>query len=169
MIFAAFGADTTASAAAAAAAPSVAPAAAVPATVAPAAAITPPVASTQATRNPFQRPGNMKPGFIPKSLRTQFVPEFEPFPGIMHFPGARLPRGVMNPRASEPGAETPVARPEDQAGLPASIPSPVKMNARMLPPSLIMALGIMPPVQGVRSGRVNPNMLVAAGRKPSGV
>lgn len=137
--------------------------------VAPAAAITPPVASTQAMRDPFQRPSNMKPGFIPRSLRTQFVPEFEPFPSIMHFPGARVPRGIALPRASEPGAETPRADPSGQSSLPASVPSPVKMNARMMPPSLIMALGIMPPVRGVRSGRVNPSALVAAGRKPSGV
>lgn len=166
MYIAGFGADNTASAAAAAAAPSVTPAALVPASVAPASVITPPVAPTQATRNPFTRPAAGRRGFVPQSLRTQFVPEFEPFPGIMHFPGARLPMGIHNSRRAEPGAETPRADPSGQSSIPASIPSPVKMNARMMPPGLVMALGIMPPVRGVRASRVDPSALVTGGRGP---
>lgn len=167
MIFAGLGAESTAPAAAAAAAPSVAPAAAIPAAVAPAAAITPPVVASRANRDPFKRPGAGQRGFIPHSLRTQFVSEFDPFPMIMHFPGARLPRGIMNPPRSDPGFETPKADPSGQSSLPASVPSPVNVTARMLPPGLIMALGILPPVRGVRSGRVNPSALVAGGRRPS--
>lgn len=179
MILAAFGADSTVTAAAAAAAPSVKPAASIPASVSPAAAVVPvpaapaaasmPMAATRANRDPFSRPAGGRRGFIPQSLQTQFVPEFDPFPMVMHFPGARVPRGIANPRRAEPGFETPRADPSGQSSLPASVPSPVKMNARMLPPGLVMALGIMPPVRGVRANRVNPMALVAAGRKPTAV
>jgi hypothetical protein len=158
MLIASFGQTSTAPAAAAAAASSV---------TAPAA----PVMPSQATRDPFQRPANARPGFIPQSLQTEFVPEFEAFPTVMHWRGGRgLPRGVRNPPRSEPGAETPRADPSGQSSLPVSVPSPVKMRAgRMMPPGLVMALGIMPPVRGVRADRVNPLALVAAGRNPTGV
>lgn len=160
MIIAGFLGQNTATAAAAAAAPSVIPAAAVPS------AGSPPVAVSQATRNPFQRPPGGRRGSVPQMLRTQFVPEFDPFPSIMHFPGPRLPMGIHNPRRAEPGFETPRADPSGQSSIPASIPSPVKMNARTMPPGLVMALGIMPPVRGVRAGRNDPSALVAGGRGP---
>jgi len=173
MYIAGFLGENTTPAAAAAAAPSVTPAAAMVAPVVPpaATAITPPVVPSQETRNPFARPAAGRRGFIPQSLATQFVPEFEPFPTIMHWRGGqRLPRGIRNPPRSEPGAETPRADPSGQSSIPASVPSPVKMKAgRMMPPGLVMALGIMPPVRGVRANRVNPLALVAAGRNPTSV
>jgi hypothetical protein len=157
MLFASFGQESSAPAAAAAAAPATTP------------VITPPVAPSQETRAPFTRPPEATPGFVPRSLQTAFLPEFGPFPSVMQTPLATgLPLGVRNPMRSGPGALTPQADPSGQSSVPASVPSPVKVKAgRMMPPGLIMALGIMPSVRGVRGGHVNPAAIVAAGRKPT--
>jgi len=135
--------------------------------------ITPPVAATNATRTPFTRPAQARANFVPRSIDTGFIPEFEPFPMIMLPQMPRVPQGIRNPLASEPqggGVPTAGTLPADASGqssIPAGVPSPVKMRSgRMMPPGLVMALGIMPPVRGVRSGHVNPSRLVAAGRKP---
>jgi hypothetical protein len=111
---------------------------------------------------------------MPRSLDTGFIPEFEPFPTIMLPQMPRIPQGIRNPMAAEPGsggvptASGLPADPSGQSSLPAGVPSPIKMRSgRMLPPALVMALGVMPSIQGVRSGRVNPTALVATGRKPT--
>jgi hypothetical protein len=130
------------------------------------------VTPSAATRNPFTRPANATPNFVPRSFDTGFVPEFEPSPQTMMPMFPRLPIGVRAepqsggvPTAS--GAATLPADPSGQSSIPAGIPSPVQGSmGRAFPPSLIMALGIMPPVRGVRAGRVNPSSLVAGGRKP---
>lgn len=134
--------------------------------------IAPPVAASVATRTPFQRPVQATSRYMPRSLDTGFIPEFEPFPSVMlpQMPRSiRLPSGVRNPLASEPGSGgVPTsADPSGQSTIPAGTPSPVRLRSgRMLPPNLVMALGIMPSVRGVRSGRVNPSALIASGRKP---
>jgi hypothetical protein len=134
---------------------------------------TSPVTPSAATRNPFTRPASATPGYVPRSLDTGFNPEFEPFPMIMMPQMPRIPQGIRNPMASEPqsgGVPTAGALPADPSGqstVPAGVPSPVKMGSgRMMPPGLVMALGVMPSIRGVRSGRVNPGALVAGGRKP---
>jgi hypothetical protein len=139
-----------------------------------AAAITPPVAPSAATRAPFTRPPQARSNFVPRSLDTGFIPEFEPFPSIMFPQMPRIPQGIHNPMASEPqsgGVPTAGALPADPSGqssVPAGTPSPVKMRSgRMMPPGLVMALGVMPSIRGVRSGRVNPTAMVATGRKPT--
>ena len=131
------------------------------------------VTPSAATRNPFTRPVQATPGFVPRSLDTGFVPEFGPFPSVMVPQMARLPMGIRNPLRSEPqGGGVPTAGtlpadPSGQSSVPAGIPSPVKMHTgRMMPPWLIQALGIMPSVRGVRAGYVNPAGIVASGRKP---
>lgn len=180
MIIAGFLGEDTLPAAAAAATAATTPVTAVPATATPAApAVTPiaPVAS-RATRDPFRRPAAARPNFVPRSLDTGFIPEFEPFPSIMVSPFfPRLPLGVRSQLAAEPqsgGVPTATgtmplpADPSGQASIPRGIPSPVKGSmGRMFPPGLIQRLGIMPPIRGVRAGRVNPTSWVAAGRKPA--
>jgi hypothetical protein len=134
------------------------------------------VTPSAATRTPFTRPVQATSNFVPRSLDTGFIPEFEPFPLVMLPQMPRLPRGMHNPLASEPQsggvptAGTLPADPSGQSSVPAGVPSPVKMHAgRMMPPGLIMALGIMPSISGVRGGHVNPTTLVARGRKPGAV
>jgi hypothetical protein len=173
--------------------PSAAPVA-VPAPAAPVVPTAPPVVPaataanlvtpSAATRNPFTRPVQATHKFVPSSLHTAFIPEFQPFPTVMlpMLPrSTRLPAGVHQPMAAEPqpggaptmggffGADAPGALPADPSGqssVPPSIPSPVKMSGgRMMPPGLIMALGIMPQIRGVRTRHVNPSALVSGGRK----
>jgi hypothetical protein len=177
MIIAGFlGEDTLPAAAAAASIPAAAPAAAPAAPVVPAVAA--PIAPTpsRATRDPFMRPVQATPNYVPRSLDTGFVHEFQPFPTIMLPQMPRIPLGIRSPLAAEPqsggvptatGMTALPADPSGQASIPAGVPSPVKGSmGRMFPPGLIMALGIMPSVRGVRSGRVSPTGLVASGRKP---
>lgn len=131
-----------------------------------------PVKVSQATRTPFQRPAEARGSFIPRSPTTGFIPEFGPFPAVMPPTMVQsLPVGVHNPLRSDPGSNQPIAAdPSGQSSLPAGVPAPVKVRSgRLMPPGLIMALGIMPPIRGVRAGRVNPAALVAAGRVPSAV
>jgi hypothetical protein len=135
------------------------------------------VTPSQATRAPFTRPVQATPNFVPTTPQTGFIPEFGPEFSTMLPQMPRIPVGIRNPLRSEPqgggiptmgpSANAMPADPSGQSSVPAGIPSPVKsgMGGRMFPPSLIMALGIMPPVRGVRAGRVNPMALVAAGRK----
>jgi hypothetical protein len=188
MIIAGFlGEDTLPAAAAAAAASTTPVTAAAPATaapvvpaapIAPAAQPTGLVSPTRAARDPFKRPASASSNFVPRSLNTGFIPEFEPFPAIMPSPFfPRAPRGIHVSRHAEPqsggvpmatGATTLPADPSRQSSIPAGVPSPVKGSmGRMFPPGLIQALGIMPPIRGVRAGRVNPGTVVAAGRKPA--
>ena len=176
MIIAGFlGQDTAPVVAPAIAPPAVPASAPVAPAPSPAPTITPPVAASNATRAPFTRPSQATANFMPRSLDTGFIPEFETFPMVMLPQMPRVPQGVRNPNDAGAelrtgGAPTAGDRPADASGqssLPAGVPSPVKMRSgRMFPPSLIMALGIMPPVRGVRTGRVNPSQLIAAGRKP---
>ncbi len=135
------------------------------------------VTPSAATRNPFVRPVQATPNYVPTTPATGFIPEFGPEFSSMLPAMPRIPVGIRNPLRSEPqGGGIPTmgpspaslpADPSGQSSVPAGIPSPVKgsMGGRMLPPSFIMALGIMPPVRGVRAGRVNPGALVASGRK----
>jgi hypothetical protein len=197
MIIAGFLGEDTLPAAAAAATAATTPVTAIPATatpivpaaaapVAPAAALAPAasmasmgvISPSRAARNPFKRPASANPNFVPQSLNTGFIPEFEPFPSIMPSPFfPRAPQGIHVSRRAEPqsggvptatGTTTLPADPSGQSSIPAGVPSPVKGSmGRMFPPGLIQALGIMPPIRGVRTGRVNPNTLVAAGRKPA--
>jgi hypothetical protein len=133
---------------------------------------TSPVTPSAATRNPFTRPAQATSNYVPRSLDTGFIPEFEPFPTIMLPQMPRIPRDIHNPMASEPqGGGVPTAGlpadPSGQSSIPAGVPSPVKMRSgRMMPPGLIMALGIMPSVRGVRSGRVDPTAMIKSGRSP---
>jgi hypothetical protein len=136
------------------------------------------VTPSQATRNPFTRPVQATPNYVPTTPQAGFIPEFGPEFSTMLPQMPRLPVGIRNPLRSEPqGGGVPTmglsaaslpADPSGQSSIPAGIPSPVKsaMGGRMFPPSLVMALGIMPPVCGVRTGRVSPGALVASGRKP---
>lgn len=102
--------------------------------------IAPPVAASVATRTPFQRPVQATSRYMPRSLDTGFIPEFEPFPSVMlpQMPRSiRLPSGVRNPLASEPGSGgVPTsADPSGQSTIPAGTPSPVRLRSgRMLPP-----------------------------------
>jgi hypothetical protein len=100
-------------------------------------------------------------------MDTGFIPEFDPFPQIMPAPMVRLPAGVHQPLAAEPGvlptaapAATPVATPPSATGIK-------KRSMHMMSPALIMALGIQPSPRrgGIRSG-LNPSTLVTAGRNP---
>ena len=132
------------------------------------------VTPSQETRNPFTRPAQATANYVPRSLDTGFKPEFEPFPMVMNPQMPRLPQGIRNPLAAEPQAggvptagDALPADPSGQSSIPSSVPSPVKMRGgRMMPPHMLMALGIMPGIRGVRSGRNNPAALVASGRNP---
>jgi hypothetical protein len=131
--------------------------------------ITPPVAASNATRAPFTRPPQARANFVPRSLDTGFIPEFEVFPTVMLPQMPRIPQGIRNPLASEPqsGGVPTMGPAMPQAAGPAGVSSPIKMRSGfMFPPGLVQALGIMPPIRGVRAGRVNPGAMVAAGRKP---
>jgi hypothetical protein len=157
-----FGEDTAPAAAVAAMAP----------TPTSAPAITPPVVPSAATRTPFTRPAQANPNFVPRSLDTGFIPEFETFPMVMLPQMPRVPQGIRDLHAGQaqaggvPTAGALPADPSGQSSVPAGTPSPVKMRSgRMMPPGLVMALGIMPSIRGVRSGRVNPSAMVATGRK----
>jgi hypothetical protein len=112
---------------------------------------------------------------MPRSLDTGFIPEFGPFPSVMlpMMPGSiRLPAGVRNPLASEPGSGgvPTTTAPAEQSTVPAGTPAPVRLRSgRLLPPHVVMALGIMPGIRGIRTGRVSPTKLVSAGRRPAGM
>jgi hypothetical protein len=144
-------------------------AAAIAQTVAP--VISPPVAASAATRTPFTRPSQANPNFVPRSLDTGFIPEFETFPMIMLPQMPRVPRGISNPVAAQPqsggvptAGDVPAAV---SAAAPAAAPAQVTMKSgRALPFAMIQAMGIMPGVRGVRTGKVNPGALVASGRNP---
>jgi len=119
------------------------------------------------SRVPFERPVQASSGFVPRSLDTGFVAaENLPFPQVMAARLARLPAGVQQPLAAEPGT-LPAAQPVD-SGTPPSATGIVKAKrARMLPIPLLMTVGMFsPPRGGVRAG-LNPSKVVAAGRKPS--
>lgn len=132
-----------------------------------------PVSPSQATRAPFTRPVQATSNFVPRSPDTGFVSEFSPFPGVLNPYMGHLPVGIRQPLAAEPqGGGVPTAGtlpadPSGQSSIPAGIPSPVRASmGRSMPPGLLMALGIMPPIRGVRSGRNNPGAIVASGRNP---
>ena len=125
-------------------------------------------------RVPFSRPVQSTPGFTPRSFDTGFIPEFEPYPQVMLPQFARLPAGVHQPLAAEPGGSPAAVQDPAAAAVaaqataqPPSATAIKKRAMRMLPPGLVMALGIMPPPRAgnVRSG-LNPDSLVAKGRNP---
>jgi len=105
-------------------------------------------------------------------MDTGFIAH-DPFPLVMMPQMARIPGYIRQPLASEPGALPPVSSEAVAAAVAqATVQPPSAMaikqrSMRMLPPSLIMALGIIPgPRTGnVRSG-LNPVAFVARGRKP---
>lgn len=120
-------------------------------------------------RVPFERPVQASPGFMPRSLDTGFVaPENNPFPQIMAARLLRAPTGVHQPLTAEPGV-----LPAAAAAAAAAAPQPPsgeaikKRGMRMLPPSLLMRLGIFlgPRTVGIRAG-LDPSKFVASGRKP---
>jgi hypothetical protein len=123
-------------------------------------------------RVPFDRPAAATPGFMPRSLDTGFIPEFEPYPTVMLPQMARLPAGVHQPLTAEPGVLPSPTNPTTVAATPQQAPD-VKVlkqrSLRMMPIPLLMALGIFPgPRGGVRSG-LNPDRFVKGGRRPSGL
>jgi hypothetical protein len=80
---------------------------------------------------------------------------------------ARPPKGIALPAASEPGNPAPAAPTNVLAEAPNGLPSPVKVKAqRMIPPHLVMAMGILPFGRNIKASR-SPDGLVATGRKPS--
>jgi hypothetical protein len=190
MIIAGFLGEDTAPAAAAAAstapaAASAAPVAATPAVAATQAIVAPPAAAPAApaampsgvqavsrgTRDPFKRPAGARNALGVRNWQTGFVTEFQPFPSVMAPMMMPLQPGMRNPSGAGPAPALPStalpADPSGQSSVPAGVPSPVKGRVgRLFPPSLIMAMGIMPPVRGVRMGN-NPAALIAAGRKPA--
>jgi hypothetical protein len=129
---------------------------------------------SEGPRVPFARPVQATAGFVPHSMDTGFV-AYDPFPLVMMPQMARIPGGVHQPLASEPGALPPVSSGVITAAVtaaqttaqPPSATAIKQRSMRMLPPSLIMALGILPaPRAGnVRSG-LNPIAFVARGRTP---
>jgi hypothetical protein len=119
------------------------------------------------SRVPFERPVQAGAGFVPRSLDTGFVPEFDPFPQIMRVPMARLPAGVHHPLTAEPGvlpAPTATTAPVET---PPSATAIKRKGMHMMSPALIMALGIQPSPRrgGIRAG-LDPSSLVTAGRNP---
>jgi len=117
-------------------------------------------------RVPFERPVQGTPGFVPRSLDTGFVPEFQPYPMIMQTPMARMPAGVHQPLTAEPGS-VPAAVAAAAAPQPPSANAIKHKSMRMMPIPLMMAVGIFPSPRrgGIRSG-LDPSRLVAGGRNP---
>lgn len=85
----------------------------------------------------------------------------------------RLPKGVHQPVAAEPGslpaqdASAVAAAAAQATAQPPSATAIKKRSMRMMPLSLIMALGIIPPPRAgnVRSG-LDPNAFIGKGRNP---
>lgn len=125
-------------------------------------------------RVPFERPAAGTAGFVPRSLDAGFIPTDvgAAMPQILMPQLVRLPAGVHQPLKAEPGAlpaQPPgaVAAAAQAVAQPPSATKIKKRAMRALPPSLVMALGIMPPPRAgnVRSG-LNPNAFIAKGRNP---
>lgn len=126
-------------------------------------------------RVPFSRPASGTPGFTPRSMDAGFIPTDvgAAMPQILLPQFVRLPKGVHQPAAAEPGslpAQAPGAVAAAAAQATAQPPSATaiqKRSMQRLPLSLVMALGIIPPIRAgnVRSG-LNPSMFVAKGRNP---
>lgn len=125
-------------------------------------------------RVPFERPVQATRGFVPRSLDTGFIP-FDPFPYTMLPQMARIPGTIHQPLRAEPGALPPVstkvvaaaATAAQATAQPPSATAIKQRSMRMLPPSLIMALGVFPqPRAGnIRSG-LDPMRAIATGRSP---
>lgn len=117
-------------------------------------------------RVPFDRPVQATPGFVPRSLDTGFIPEIQPYPQIMPGIMARLPAGVRQPLAAEPGT-VPAATAAGMTAQPPSATSIKQKSACMMSIPLMMALGIFPgPRAGGIRGGLNPAKLVSSGRNP---
>jgi len=121
-------------------------------------------------RVPFERPVQASPGFMPRSLDTGFVaPENNPFPQIMAARLLRAPTGVHQPLTAEPGVLPQTAATAAAAAAPQAPSGEAikKRGMRMLPPPLLMRLGIFPGPRavGIRAG-LDPSRFVAGGRKP---
>ena len=117
-------------------------------------------------RVPFERPVQATAGYHPRSMDTAFIAaEQNPFPQIMAARLARLPSGVHQPLAAEPGS-LPGTAPVPVTPQP---PNPTKIRrkaTRMLPIPLLMTVGMFsPPRSGLRAG-LNPAAMVAAGQRP---
>jgi hypothetical protein len=130
------------------------------------------VSSSRRARDPFKRPAGAQNALGVRSFQTGFVTEFQPFPMVMNPMMIPIQAGIRNPGGAGPAMALPSAGnlpadPSGQASIPAGIPSPVKgQMGRMFPPSLIMRMGITPPVRGIRSGN-SPVSFIRAGRKPT--
>lgn len=128
-------------------------------------------------RVPFERPTAGTTGFVPRSMDAGFIPTDvgAAMPQILLPQFVRLPKGVHQPVAAEPGslpAQDPSAVAAAAAAAQATAQPPSataikKRSMRMMPISLIMALGIIPPPRAgqVRSG-LNPNAFINKGRNP---
>lgn len=126
-------------------------------------------------RVPFERPAAGTANYVPRSMDAGFIPTDvgAAMPQILLPQFVRLPKGVSQPVAAEPGslpAQAPGSVAAAVAQVTAQPPSATaikKRSMRTLPVSLIMALGIIPPPRAgqVRSG-LDPNSFVAKGRNP---
>ena len=111
---------------------------------------------------PFSPPVQATSGFVPRSFDTRFVSEFEPGPGM--FPEAlRLPAGINQPLASEPGHTISALQGAigKAKGLPRSPLAKGKMLTRALPARVRKAVA----ADQLRK-RLNPDQLVSRGRNP---
>ena len=123
-------------------------------------------------RVPFSRPASATPGFVPRSMDAGFIPTDvgAAMPQILLPQFVRLPSGVHQPVAAEPGSLPPQAPGAVAAAVTSQPPSATAIKARsmrLMSPALMAALGIIPiPRAGnVRSG-LDPNSFVAKGRNP---
>ncbi len=123
-------------------------------------------------RVPFSRPAAATPGFTPRSMEAGFIPTDvgAAMPQILLPQFVRLPAGVHQPAAAEPGSLPPQAPGAIATAVTAQPPSATAIKQRsmkLMSPALMAALGIMPPPRAgnVRSG-LDPNSLVAKGRNP---
>jgi hypothetical protein len=111
---------------------------------------------------PFTHPVQATAGFVPRSFDTRFVSEFEPGPGM--FPDAlRLPAGVTQPLASEPGHT--VSALQGALGKAKGVPSSPLTRGKMLTRALPARVRKAVTDEQLRK-RLNPDQLVTRGRNP---
>ena len=128
-------------------------------------------------RVPFSRPTAGTTGFVPRSMDAGFIRTDvgAAMPQILLPQFVRLPAGVHQPASAEPGslpAQDPAAVQAAVVAAQATAQPPSataikKRSMRMMPMSLVMALGIIPPPRAghVRSG-LDPNAFINKGRNP---
>lgn len=122
-------------------------------------------------RVPFDRPVQATSGFVPRSLDTGFIPtEMDPFSQVMLPRLARLPAGVHHPLVAESGVLPSTGAEAVAVAATAQPPSATaikKRSMRMMPPALLMAIGVFPsPGRGNVRGGLDPSRLVSRGRNP---